>query len=81
MKMSRGWEDNRPGVQKTQTQKTQTSKTQTSQFKTSLKTHTFDENSLCIALIFPTVYGYWRADLKYSLFWNIIKDVKLVELS
>ena len=72
-------QDNRRGVQKTQTQKTQTSKTQTSQFKTSLKTYTFDENSLRIALIFPIVYGYWRADLKYSLFWNIIKNGKLVD--
>ena len=32
-----------------------------------------------MALIFPIVYGYWRADLKYSLFWNIIKNGKLVD--
>ena len=96
----------------------------------SLKTYTFDENSLRMALIFPIVYGYWRADfafffavwrlsiaiaglatrtgisqtqaslvglgsmiawwnaseififsLKYSLFWNIIKNVKRFGLS
>ena len=49
--------DHRPQTQKTQTQKRQTSKTQTSQFKVSLKTYTFDENSLPMALIFPIVYG------------------------
>ena len=47
----------RPQTQKTQPQKTQTSKTQTSQFKVSLKTYTFDGNSLLMALIFPIVYG------------------------
>ena len=40
-------------------------KTQTSQFKTSLKTHTFDENSLRVVLIFPIEYGYWRADFPF----------------
>ena len=45
------------------------SKTQTSQFKTSLKTYTFDENSLRMALIFAIVYGYWRADFAF-FFWS-----------
>ena len=45
----------------------QTSKTQTSQFKTSLKTYTFDENSLRMALIFPIVCGYRRADFAFFL--------------
>ena len=40
----------------------QTSKTQTSKLRVSSKTYTFDENSLRVALIFPIVYGYWRAD-------------------
>ena len=73
LKMGRGRENNRRGVQKTQSQKTQTSKTQTSQFKTSLKTYTIDENSLRMALIFPIVYGYQCADLAF--FWQF--DVQL----
>ena len=31
----------------------------------SLKTYTFDENSLRMALIFPIVYGYWHADFAF----------------
>ena len=27
------------------------------------KTYTLNENSLSVALIFPIVFGYWRADL------------------
>ena len=33
----------------------------------SLKTNTFDENSLRMALIFPIMYGYWRADFAFLL--------------
>ena len=57
----------------------QTSKTQTSQFKVSLKTYTFDENSLLMALTFPIVYGldgmltllfFCRLTFIYSYCWT-----------
>ena len=41
---------------------------QTSQFKTSLKTFTFDENSLRMALIFPIVYGTGVPTLLFFFF-------------
>ena len=37
-----------------------------------LKTYTFDENSLRMALIFPIVYGYWCADFAFfSVVWRL----------
>ena len=56
--------DLRPQTSKTQTSKTQTSKTQTSKTQTSKTQYTFDENSR-MALIFPTVFDYWRADFAF----------------
>ena len=37
----------------------------------SLKIYIFDENSLRMALIFPIVYGYWRADFAFFLPFDV----------
>ena len=40
--------------------------------------NTFDENSLCMALIFPIVSGYWHADFAFFFFLPLYVYLKLL---